>query len=67
MSIVQKSSKSYILIISKFDLFNAIIEYRIAGWCQRALELTNCKNVKYNINKSLTKSDEVTEIEFRWD
>ena len=44
-----------------------VIEHRIAGWCERALEFTNCKNVKANITKSLRNGDDLTEIVITWD
>jgi len=67
ISIAENESKSVILLISKFDKINEVLEYRIGSWCQRALELAHCKNVNYKIQKSLTKKDSVTEINFCWE
>lgn len=67
ITVAENGKKSVVLTISKFDQINEALEYRIGSWCQRALELTNCKNVKYQIQKALTKKDTVTEILFNWE
>ena len=67
IGVSESGSKSVILTISKFDQINEALEFRIGAWCQRALELTHCKNVTYKITKALTKKDSVTEIVFNWD
>ncbi len=66
ISVVNSHEKGLTLHITKFPEPEEIIEYRIAGWCERALEFTNCKNVKANITKSLTKGDNLTEIVINW-
>ena len=53
--------------IVKFGEPNHIIELRIGGWIERALELCGCKNVKVKITKSLTKGDNLTEYKGSWD
>lgn len=67
ISVAENGNKSVILTISKFDGINPALEYRIGAWCQKALELTNCRNPKYLIKKALTKGDAITEIHFNWD
>ena len=51
----------------KFPEIDKVIEYRIAGWMERALELSGCKNVQVNIAKSLTAGDSKTEFHMKWD
>jgi len=58
--------KAYLHIV-KFDEPNHMIEFRIGGWIERALELCGCKNVKVEITKSLTKGDNLTEYKGSWD
>lgn len=60
------NSKSVGLKILKFDKIDEALEYRIAGWCKRALELSNCSGVNYHFNKSLLSKDNYTEIVFNW-
>ncbi len=67
ISVAENGSKSVVLTISKFSLINPALEYRIGAWCQKALELANCKNPKYVLRKALTKGDQVTEMVFNWD
>ncbi|MCD4832669.1 MAG: hypothetical protein K8R31_02660 [Bacteroidales bacterium] len=65
--IVKEShDKGVILHITKFPNPDPAIEYRIAGWIEHALEITNCKGVKSSITKSMTKGDPVTEITSIW-
>ena len=66
ISVVNSHDKGMTLHITKFPEPEEIIEHRIAGWCERALEFTNCKNVKADITKSLAKGDSVTEIVISW-
>ena len=63
----ESSSKSVTMQITKFADITAGIEYRIAGWCLRAVELCGCKNVQYKITKSLLKGDTYTEFIYNWD
>jgi hypothetical protein len=66
ISVVNSHDKGLTLHITKFPEPEEIIEYRIAGWCERALEFTNCKDVKAMITKSLAKGDQLTEIVITW-
>lgn len=66
ISVVNNHDKGLTLHITKFPEPEEVIEYRIAGWCERALEFTNCKDVKANITKSLRSGDDLTEIVITW-
>ena len=55
-----------ILRILRFEDIDESIEYRIAGWIRKALELANCRQPTYEIKKFLSKGDGVTEIHFHW-
>lgn len=46
---------------------SAIIEYRIAGWLERAFELSGCEKVKVEVIKSFAKGENYTEYEISWD
>jgi len=67
ISVADNGNKSVILTISKFASINPALEYRIGAWCEKALELTNCRSPKYSIRKALTKGDNVTELVFNWE
>lgn len=61
------SGKSAGLRILECEGLNEAFEYRIGGWCKKALELSNCKGINYKINKAMSKGDDMTEIVFSWD
>ncbi len=59
-------SNDAILRVVKFDDIDEAIEYRIAGWTRKALELANCSEPSYEIKTFLSKGDKATEIYFHW-
>ena len=59
------NGSAYMRII-KFGKPNHLIELRIGGWIERAMELCGGKNIKIEIVKSLTRGDNVTEYQFNW-
>jgi hypothetical protein len=67
MEVFSSNDNEIITHITNFAEPSSIIEYRIAGWKQKALELTHCRNVKVVVTKSLTKGDNVTEFTMSWD
>lgn len=60
------SQKSALIRITEFSEMDAALEYRFAGWCKRALELSNCSDVSYTMRKSLARREDATEILFEW-
>lgn len=61
---LQKNSVQ--VVIKKFQQPNVLVEYRIAGWIERALEISGCKSIKVEIIKSLTKNDSQTIFNVTW-
>jgi len=59
-------SNDAILRIIKFEDIDEAVEYRIAGWIRKALELANCSEPSYVIKKALSKGEDATEIHFHW-
>jgi hypothetical protein len=43
-----------------------VIENRIAGWMQRAVEISGCRHVAVKTDKSLTKQESYTEFKVSW-
>jgi hypothetical protein len=66
LEIVESSSKHAIMSLSHFPESHPCIEYRIAGWCERALEISGCKEVTVTISKSLSNGDPLTEFLIKW-
>jgi len=65
-AVISKVEKnSLVLTTTKLYPSSSLLDYRTAGWCQRALELANCKNVKYHF-VSTDKEDEYA-IKLYWD
>lgn len=59
-------SNDAVLKIIQFEHIDESVEYRIAGWVRKALELANCDSPRYEIKKFLSKGDPATEIHFHW-
>ncbi len=55
------------IYIYKFSFDEELMVYRIAGWIQRAFEITNCKNVVTNIEKKERNAAEVFKVTASWD
>lgn len=66
MESVRKSDNSVSVVIHSFDQPEEIIENRIGGWMECALEVSGCKNVNVRITESLAKGDQKTLYEVDW-
>lgn len=55
------------LRVTEFPEMDKTVEYRIAGWTQRTLEINGCKNVNVDITKSLTSGNSFTEYKITWE
>jgi len=67
VDVSESTSKSVVMKIIKFDGITKTLEYRFAGWCVRALELCNCKNITYRITSHISAGQPTTNIEFKWE
>ncbi len=67
LSIKETGAKHVIMIVTKLPVNHEVLEARIFGWVQRALEFTGCKNVNISPTKSMTKGDSITELMITWD
>jgi hypothetical protein len=66
MEVVKLRENMVNVILTDFNPPSDIIEYRIAGWMERALEISGCKAVQIKIEKSLTKGDSSTIFQCSW-
>jgi len=66
MVIVNFTNNSLLVHITIFPESDEIVENNIAGWMERALEISGCKNVNIDITQSLARNDKVTEFRFSW-
>ena len=54
------------LQITKFEEPSDIVDNRIGGWMEKALELSGYKTVNISITKSLAKGAPFTEFQVSW-
>lgn len=66
IEVAGESEKKVVLHIKEFPELERLVELRICGWIERALEISGSKSVHVALTKSLTKQDPVTEIVVEW-
>ena len=66
LEVVKSGKNSAVVHITEFPEINRIIEYRIGGWMERAIEICGGQNVTINITYSLTENYPVTEYKISW-
>ncbi len=67
MEAKKSTDKSTLLEISNMTESDAVIEYRIRGWIEKALEISGAKNCTFKTTSSITKGDELTQFDIRWE
>jgi hypothetical protein len=65
MKVAENSSKKAVVQIVRFGLPNRLIELRIGGWMERAIELSGSKPT-VKITKSMASGDSITEYSVTW-
>jgi hypothetical protein len=66
METVETGDNHAIVRITQFPEIHEVIEYRILGWVQRAIEITGMQGVEAEITKSLSRHDSFTEYVAKW-
>ena len=66
MEVVDKGDDYVVLHVSRFDEPSTLMESRIAGWIEKAMEIHGVSFVNVTIEKSLAKGDPVTEYIVKW-
>ena len=66
MIVPKKEKNAVTLHITYFPEPHEAIAYNIAGWIEKALEISGCKNIRVAIPKSLARKDEYTEFDVSW-
>ncbi len=59
-------NKSVEVHMTRFAPANELIEHRIGGWIEKALELSGCNDVKVEFEKSMAKGDALTLYKINW-
>ena len=64
--VLNAQKNSLTMQITKFPESDIIIDHNVAGWIERALEISGCKNVKAEILKSISTGNSFTDIAITW-
>ena len=67
IKVLSSTKKSVILMVNEFPEYVDVVEHRITGWMDKALEISGCKNVKTQVVHSFLKGDPFTEFFITWD
>jgi hypothetical protein len=67
MSIADSTAKSVTVLIESEEKVEALVELRIAGWMERALEISGCKGLSITIPESLAMGDRHTKFDIQWE
>jgi hypothetical protein len=67
MEVTSKTDNGVIVQITNMTGSDEVIEYRIAGWMVRALEISGAKDIQIIFTKSITKGDALTEMSISWE
>lgn len=66
MSTRKNQANSVEVVIEDMSKPSDVIEYRIGGWIEKALELSGCNDIKVDISKSLAKGSDETVYSISW-
>jgi len=66
IQVVGNTSKSIDIHLTVLPINDPIIEYRIAGWMEGALEICGCKGLSIEMPQALSKGDTLTECLITW-
>lgn len=67
IEVVDTTDRSMLLHLTQLPVNNELIEHRIGGWIEKALEICGCKGLKVNIKSSLSKGDDRTTFDITWE
>lgn len=67
LRVADSTDTSMTIQFTKLPIKNELIEYRIAGWMEMALEICGCKNLQVNISQSMAKGNSIFETKINWE
>lgn len=67
LEVKSSTDKSMLIQLTKLPTDNELIEYRIGGWMEKALEICGCKNLRINMPNSIAKGDPYTTYDIKWE
>jgi hypothetical protein len=66
MEVMEKGNGRAVVRITRFETPHTVIEHRIKGWMERALELAGAKSARAEIAASMTKGSPHTDFAITW-
>ena len=66
VEVLDSSSSHMNVKFYNFSFVSELVEYRIAGWMELALERAKCKNINFKFLKSVSRGDDFTELYITW-
>ena len=67
MSLADEGDKTVSVIISKMEKVPDVIKFRIAGWIEKALEISGAKNIQTSFSEKTIDNQTVFGIDLAWD
>ena len=65
--VAEDLSGKMIIHFTQLPVKNELIENRIAGWMEKAMEMCGCKNLLVRITQSMALGSKVFEVTLTWD
>lgn len=66
MEVVESREGLAVVRITEFPDIDKVIEYRIGGWMESALEICGCWNIQVDMTKAMTRNAPFTEYNITW-
>ncbi len=66
MKTYKNEGSNLILHITGMPDCDKVVEYRIGGWIEKALEISGCTDIRVEITRSAALKDELTEFTIHW-
>ena len=66
MEVIENEKDHMCIRAIEFPEIDSFIEHRIAGWIERALEISGCRNVLVEIPESIAHGARYTEFKAKW-
>lgn len=66
VAVVDSTDHSMLVHFSRLPTANEYLEYRIAGWMEKALEICGCKDLSVRTTQSIAKGDDLFEVQISW-
>ncbi len=66
MNVVENEGRSITVHVTELPMTNKLLEHRIGGWMERAMEICGCKSVSVQITRSMEKDGYYAEYKVKW-